>query len=124
MEQKQRKVLLIEDDLTFLERWKSCLVSKGYFVLCAKTIEEALKAFPQHRWDAIVFDGCVGGDDFNSLPLIQKFRRESDPGCAMIAASSNEDLRAIMINGGCNHQAEKKEYVPGVVHAILRGMHV
>jgi DNA-binding response OmpR family regulator len=114
------KVLLIEDSVSLLIQWKREFKEEGFKdVTCVESIARALEEFPLEQWDAISFDGCIGGDDFNSPPLIKKFKAECKPGCIMIAASSNEDLRQLMLQAGCTHEVRSKHHVPGIIIHLL-----
>lgn len=115
-----KTVLLIEDNVEQLERWTSEIQDDGYEVICADSIEKALEVFPQMQWDAVVVDGCIGGDDFNSPPLIREIKTKVKEGCPIIAATKNPDLATLMLEAGCTHAARKKDHVPGFVHSILR----
>jgi DNA-binding response OmpR family regulator len=116
-----KNILLIEDDNDQLNRWLEELELYGYKdTTCARTIEEAIILFPQKQWDAIVVDGCIGGDDFNSPPLIKEIKAKSKAECPIIAATKNPDLAQLMIDAGCTHVARAKDHVPGMLHSILR----
>ena len=113
-------VLLVEDDQKYSDQWRLDLEEHGYSVVWAVDIERALEVFPQRQWNAIVVDGCIGGDDFNSPPLIRQFKTQSRPGLPIIAATKNPDLATLMLEAGCTHAARKKDHVPGMLHSILR----
>ena len=114
----RKKILLIEDDLDWLKRWQSPLTRRyAMDIICARSIGEALEVFPTKNWDLIVVDGCIGGDDFNSPPLIQKMRETySGP---MVAASRSRELMMEMKKAGCSHKANEKSFVPAIIEDIL-----
>lgn len=115
-----KKILLIEDDLTWLQKWQDDLRDEsGEYQICtATTPTEALGAFRlRHDWNAII-DGCIGGDDFNALPVIEEIRKAF--GGVMIAASMNPDLRSNMMQNGCTGQAEKKYAVRQMLFMLRR----
>ena len=112
-------ILLVEDEVSFLLFWKKELEGYGYEIEYAERIETTLEVFPTKQWDAIVVDGCIGGDYFNSPPLIRKFKTESKPTCAIVAASRSEELSELMMEAGCTHSVSRKNHVPGLVHSIL-----
>ena len=116
----QKCILLVEDGVQYLVHWKRELEDDGYEVFCAENIPDALALFPTKQWAAIAVDGCIGGDEFNSPPLIKKFKAESQPGCPIIAASRSEELREMMVAAGCTHEARKKDHVPGLIDHILK----
>ena len=113
-----KKILLIEDNEKYLKEWKESLERAGFFVMCADTIEEAWQVFPTHKWDAIVFDGCLGGDVYNAGPLIMQFQDKVSPECILLAASSCEELRTMMVCAGCTRETEKLK-VPGLLRVLL-----
>ena len=116
-----KNILLIEDDSTWLQRWQDDLRDEvGEYQICtAKTPQEAFGAFPLRQdWDAIIIDGCIGGDDFNALPVIEEIRKTFSG--VMIAASMNPDLRDMMMRAGCTSQTEKKYAVQQMLHILRR----
>jgi len=118
-----KHVLLIEDKPEQLKRWAEefdCLYEGLYSVVCANSEEQAMEVFPQQQWDAVVIDGCLDGDNFDSPPLIRWLKERVKPGVPLIAASSNEELMGLMKDEGCTHSAFKKSHAPGIVHSILR----
>ena len=115
-----KKVLLIDDEENRRKQWEEELRGDGYEVTCAQSIEEATRVFPAHQWDAVVVDGCIGGNDFNSPPLIRMIKANVKGGCPIIAATRNPDLANEMIQAGCTHAIRTKDAAPGFVHSILR----
>ncbi len=114
-------ILLIEDRDDVLEVWKIILARRGNFkVFCAKTLKKAHELFPQQQWDAIVFDGCVGGDEYNSEPLIKDFKPKCKYGCVLVAASNSKDLVELMVAAGCTHLVTSKDQVPNLLYSIFR----
>ncbi len=114
-----RNVLLVDDDTVILGRWRESLIDLGYRVVTATTIEEARRVFPDLEWDAIAVDGCIGGDEFNCVPLIREFKEKCKPSCVIVAASNNRDLLAYMRDAGCTDVAEGKRFVPAVIYSHL-----
>ncbi|MEI8249401.1 MAG: hypothetical protein WCG07_02815 [Candidatus Taylorbacteria bacterium] len=117
-----KHVLLIEDDPIHQKYRKEEfeLYDGLYAVTCATSVADAMKVFPEQKWDAIIVDGCLDGDHFDSEPLIRWLREKVGPDCLMIAASSNPDLGELMVKAGCTRGAFNKAHAPGMVHSILR----
>ena len=117
-----KHVLLIEDNETHrkyrLEEFE--LYDGLYVVTCATSVAQAMEVFPQQQWDAIIVDGCLDGDNFDSEPLIRWLREKVGPDRLMIAVSSNSDLVELMVKAGCTRGARNKAHAPGMVHSILR----
>ncbi len=111
-------VLLIEDDLGQLREWVESLDGFEINIETATSISQAETEFPKKKWALVVVDGCIGGDDFNSPPLISKMRETySGP---MIATSKSSDLCEAMVNAGCDYRVEKKCFVPANIVHILK----
>jgi DNA-binding NtrC family response regulator len=116
-----KNILLIEDDESHLARWVDELDIYGYKdPTCAKTVEQALIQLPQKLWDAVAVDGCIGGDNFNSPPLIAQIKTVVSFNCPIIAASRSPELAKLMLQAGCTHAVRMKDHVPGFIHSILR----
>jgi len=117
-----KHVLIIDDRPEQIKRWfeEFEMYDGLYLVVSASGAAEAMKVFPQNLWDAVVVDGCLSGDHFDSPPLIKWLKENSKPNCPIIAASSNPDLADLMVGAGCTHAAFKKDHAPGLVHSILR----
>ncbi|MFA6158186.1 MAG: hypothetical protein WC763_00960 [Candidatus Paceibacterota bacterium] len=114
-------VLLIEDDLKQVEEFKAEMADyPQYQATYAMSLAEAVKLIPSKQWHAVSVDGCLGGDIFNSLPLIRMLKEKGDPDCVIIAASSSPYLGEEMLAAGCTHMARKKDHVPDLIHSILR----
>jgi CheY-like chemotaxis protein len=114
-------ILLIEDGEASLFLWKRGLQDKGHEPMCVRSIEKAREVFPQKQWDIIVFDGCIGGDDFNSPPLILDFKARSKDGCILIAASRSRELREQMVKAGCTHQSPKEHVAYLITEDLFPG---
>jgi len=116
-----KNILLIEDDVECLKDWEIRLTrflnKFNLNIVCTTSVGQAKLVFPTEKWDAIVFDGCIGGNDFNSPDLIREMRKTAT--CPMIAASSNPDLIPHMREAGCDYEVEKKVFVPQRVARIL-----
>lgn len=116
-----KNILLVEDDEKQMARFMEELTEiYEYEATCARSIREAMELFPTKQWDVISMDGCIGGEEFNSIPLIKKFKAESRPDCVIIAASSSHYLGQMMLEAGCTCIANKKDHVPGIIDSVFR----
>ncbi len=113
------KVLIVEDDLRQQAEYFRYFSRAGFEVLQAETLEKAEELFRKNKNDinAIVLDGCIGGDDFNTLDLSRKFRAEFQG--LMVAAVTSEEVRGWLVtDGGCNIGCEKHRTIPTVVQEL------
>ncbi len=70
-----KKILIVEDNVELQELWKADLEDDGFIVFSGYSIDEARSHFKQHQnWDLVIMDGCLIGNEFNCLPLIQHIR--------------------------------------------------
>ncbi len=103
-----KKVLIVEDMKEFHNLWKKDLKNLGSdaIILSAFSIGEAKKLFNDNPdIDAIVMDACVPGNYPTTQPLVREFRKIfSGP---IIAVSSIEEYREMLIEAGCNYGSEK-----------------
>ena len=89
-----RKVLLVDDEVDFLDLVKLMLESKGYTVITAGSGEEALKKVREEKPDAVMLDILMPGID--GLDVLKKIR-EHDRSLPvfMLTAFSNEERRSL-----------------------------
>jgi DNA-binding response OmpR family regulator len=113
------KVLLIEDDTSLHSPWSRLLQVHRIEAICASSIEEAEDLFEEHKSTlaAISVDGCVPGDELNTLPLIRMMCREYQK--PIIAASGDSFYRKQMMEVGCTHECHKKSELPHVIVELL-----
>ena len=117
------KILLIEDEVDVTRIWERqfglLLKAEKPSLLIARSISEALKQFELHKKDikAIVVDGCLRpGGVLNTEMLTQALRRFFVG--PMIASSTREDYRQLLLKSGCDHEC-RKEDVPKIVVELL-----
>ncbi|MBU1146426.1 hypothetical protein KKD80_02680 [Patescibacteria group bacterium] len=116
------KVLVIEDH----SAWRSHFVREfaGWVTLLqARTVEEARQLFAEHPDVRVVaLDGClrrIMGSKPDTLPLIDEFRLTF--GGTMIAMSTDEKFRHMMVEAGCTCSLDGKEKLPEEVKRLLAG---
>ncbi len=112
------KVLIVEDDAGVRLRYREACPA-GTEVLEADNLDMAIKLFLEHEatTDVIIVDGCVPGDEINTLPFIRSARRRGYGG-TMIAASSSSLYREQMVAAGCDGQSDKRS-LPTLLPALL-----
>ena len=100
-------ILIIEDNEQIQELCKMMLKGTGVKILQAITIKEANEVFMKHKdeIDIIYVDGCVPGNQINTVELTQNLRANFHG--KMIAISSLDDYNVELLKAGCNHAVEK-----------------
>ena len=86
----KRKILLVDDEIDFLEMMRLRLEANNYFVVTASEGNEALDKFKKEKPVAVLLDILMPGMD--GIDVLKKMRRE-DPKIPifMITAFSNEE---------------------------------
>ena len=118
-----KKILIIEDENSLLEVWTIYLnkhTKKGELkILSAVSIDEARKVFNSNPdIDLIILDGYIKGpgERPNSLVLIPEFRKTYHG--IIIASSSNEDHRSMMVAAGCDYDCKKDDVYKKIMEAL------
>ena len=103
------KVLFVDDSRSQLESYhvRSAAFPEGTQCFFAHTLAMAGARFRAHQFDAIVLDGCVPGDELNSLPFIDMVRARGYTGI-LVAASGSTVFRKQMMDAGCTHEVREK----------------
>ncbi len=82
------KILILEDDLLFLETLEDFLTSEGFLVDCAKNSNEALELNYKNSYDLYIFD--INLPEISGLELL-KLLRDSNDKTATIFLTSYKD---------------------------------
>ena len=114
------KVLVVEDDYHAQQ-----MISAGLGrlqevqAILAGTIDEARMLLQIHPDTFIIaIDGCVPGDELNTLPLIREIVKSGFKG-ELIAISSDPWYRDEMRLAGCRHEC-KKSWLSKLVADLLQ----
>lgn len=108
------KVLAVEDEEMIQNLWRRQLEGKVE-IISAFTIKEAEGKFSANPDVAVILmDGCMPGNELNTLPLVRKFR-ETFTG-QMIATSSRFSWE--LVKAGCSYECAKT-LVPSLLLEIL-----
>lgn len=75
MENSKKKILLVDDDLDLLEQNKVLLESKGYSVVVASNMKDAMEVFKKEKPDACVLDLIMEEHDAGFI-LSHKIKRD------------------------------------------------
>jgi CheY-like chemotaxis protein len=75
MENTNKKILLVDDDLDLLEQNKILLESKGYTVVTASNMKDAMDTFKKEKPDACVLDLIMEEHDAGFV-LSHKIKRD------------------------------------------------
>lgn len=115
------KVLIVEDDSSIQDVIYAGLTRLGSVeVLRAYTIETARKILAAHSDIAIItLDGCVPGNELNTLPFIGEILASGFTG-ELIAASSDDAFRDEMMRAGCGRQSSKSRLLSQIVNLLAR----
>lgn len=103
-------VLLADDLPEVLESWVNTLTEYGIPCMTASTLEGLDRGFALYRDDisAIILDGCIPGHSVNTIGFILE-ARSSGFTAPIVASSSLQSYREMMVRAGCSHQAPKGE---------------
>ncbi len=87
---KKRKILLVDDEIDFLDMMKVRLKANNFDVITGSTGEEALEKFAKEKPSAIILDILMPG--LNGLEVLEKIRQENrNIPVFIITAFSSED---------------------------------
>jgi CheY-like chemotaxis protein len=105
-----KKILVIDDDLTFQILFKRQVESKikDAMTVPAHNRAEAKEIFKQNPNPAlIVMDGCLESTTPDTISLVEEIRKTYKG--PMIANSSDEVARHKLVQAGCSHYVPAKE---------------
>ncbi len=71
-----KTILLVDDNITFLEILSNALKSKKVIVITAFSVEEALDKLKKIKFDLIISDYNLGSD--NGLSILKFLRKNND----------------------------------------------
>lgn len=113
-------VLIIEDDKDIQKMYKLLLEGSQIRLLQAFTIHEANEIFMSHKDDInlIYIDGCVPGNQINTLELTKNLRANFHG--KMIAISSVDDYNIELVKAGCNESLEKHQVTKHTLSSNLK----
>lgn len=113
---KKIKILVVEDNLTYLELL-SIALREVADIIPASTLEEAEDKFFQYTdIEVIVMDACVPGKIINTIPLVKKLRPLFNG--LMLAASNNDNYNLELLDAGCD-QACVKYMLPQKIRGLF-----
>lgn len=124
MTDRRMRVLVIEDSVALQERFKTDLLGTleldNIELIQAHSIAEARAALRANdEFDVVALDGCVDSStEADGAALIPEIRAVHPSPRPIIAISSMNDLRRIMVERGCTHECRKNS-VPGMIVHIL-----
>lgn len=103
------KVLIVDDEAEWRDRWTRRLEREGAEVLKASSLEEGERLFEANPdLVLVIMDACVPGlYPPNSMWLVKKmYQTFKGP---IIAASGHPDFRKMLVDAGASHEASKNE---------------
>lgn len=113
-------LVLIADDLDWvLEMWAGALEDYGIKFVTASSLKELGEVFEEncHLLDAVILDGCIPGNDVNTIKFIWMVRDRGFK-VPIVASSSLGEYRQMMMQAGASHQAPKDEAVDTVADLL------
>jgi len=116
------KVLFVEDEKQVQGLWRAQLANKGVEMIQALNGTDAAMHFLVFSKElaAIVLDGNIPGVKTDTRELIHDFRQSFQG--PIIAVSSDENLRALMVEAGADSGCEKKDLAKHLL-AVLERSH-
>lgn len=124
MSNETRRILLVEDEKTIREAVAAYLEREGYWVTAAADGQEALDAFPKHRFDLVVLDLML--PKVSGEQVCRTIRDSSDVPIIMLTAKGEVEDRIIGLELGADDYLVKpfspRELVARV-RALLRRAH-
>lgn len=113
-------VLLVDDREDVIHYYKQQLLETyNISTMSATTLKELDEKFDEYspEIDVIILDGCMPGDDLNTVDFITRARAEgfAKP---IIAASGSPLYRQLMFEAGCSHKSEK-QHAPGLAWMLV-----
>lgn len=86
----KKKILLVDDEIDFLQLFKARLEANGYNVVTAMNGREALEKFKKEKPDALILDVMM--PEINGLEVLREIRKEDQKiPVFIITAFSNEE---------------------------------
>lgn len=89
MEDKIKKILIVDDSLVILKAIGSFLAEKGFSVYMSDSMEKALNLSGEKKFDLVISDSHLRGG--SGITLIKKIR-EAQPKIKVILMSGNFDF--------------------------------
>lgn len=115
---QSEKLVLIADDLPeVISGWTAELKQHELRCLAVTSLEDLWIAYDLYKDEisGMILDGCIPGDTPNTLPFIQMAREDGFTG-QIVAASSSEFYRQMMMQAGCSDQSPKSDAVECLLH--------
>jgi len=109
--------MIVEDSKAWSDIIKRGLGDK-VSVFCAYNLIEGARIFEENPDMAVVImDACVPGDEPNAQILVREIRKTFKG--PMIAMSSMEKFRKVLLAAGCDYEVEEKSQAAEKVFELL-----
>ncbi|TAM37860.1 response regulator [bacterium] len=117
----KKKILIVDDEIDFLEVIKTRFVANNYHVITASTGEDALQKFSKENPSAVILDIMMPGID--GLSVLEKIRRVNKLIPVFITTAFSNEERFKMANklnatGFILKTDDLKEQVANITEAI------
>ncbi len=124
--QTLKRILIIDDSVTFRERLGELLREQGFEVLSATSGEEGLRSAGLHRPDAVVVDGVLPGIDGSTV--VRKLRLDAalhHTPCILLTGSQDHGAELRALESGADAFVRKEEDLDVIlarISAVLRNI--
>ena len=122
MSTTSRQLLIIEDDLDFIDILSELLQDAGFHVLTAHTLQEALSQFQNHKVDLIILDITLN-QEHDGIDVLKEVRKLSSLPVMIVSANAGPDDKVTALEAGADDYVTKpfdlKEFLARI-DALLR----
>lgn len=119
------KILLVEDDLGYVERCIKELNEAGFEVHHVEYVHDFERVFDEHKdeWSVIIMDACLDSFQPNTEFLVKYVRDQTDKKIKIIANSSSSDYNKVLMKAGCDVRSTFLKFhswaLPGIIKGVL-----
>ena len=110
------KILVVDDEPQIRRVMKSALTKQGYFVVDARSGEEALERIRQDRFDLILLDRNMPG--MGGLEVCKQVRSTSDVAIIMLTVRKKEPEKIETLDAGADDYVTKPFSMPELLARI------
>lgn len=123
MEKKNKKILVVDDEIDFLEIMKSRLEANGYDVAIVMNGNEAVEKVKAERPDAVLLDIMMPGID--GLDVLKEIRSDDEKlPVFMITAFSNEERFRIANKYNASGFIVKTDDLQAAINSITSALNI
>ncbi len=105
MDNKSKRILVVDDDIEILELLKQVLIREGYLVVCIVSGAQMQDALQKWKIDLIILDVMLGFE--SGIELCQDLREKNDVPILLISALSHDKYRIKGFTAGADDYIAK-----------------